>query len=158
MTVFDIPGQRREEEFVRKGDADPMMLKFATSQLMWAQKICLCRDSLPGWRAFQSVPLAVQTELDQLVSGRGEPGVFSWYPYSPRKQPGRMAVLCVRELLTHQCFLKDVSGLTSYITRCQSFCRVVLPTMTSCFTGPYLISGKPDGRYSHLTIHGIESG
>ncbi len=159
MTVFDIPGQRREEEFVRKGDADPMMLKFATSAAHVGNKKFASAETFTWLAEHFRVSLSqCKPELDQLFLAGVNRVFFHGTPYSPKEAawPGWRFYASVNFSPTNV-FWKDVSGLTSYITRCQSFLQSGAPDNDFLLYWPIFdIWGSPDGQDIPMTIHGIE--
>lgn len=159
MTVFDIPGQRREEAFVRKGDADPMMLKFATSAAHVGNKKYASSETFTWLAEHFRVSLSqCKPELDQLFLAGVNHVYFHGTPYSPKEAawPGWQFYASVNFSPTNV-FWRDISGLTGYIARCQSFLQSGTPDNDFLLYWPIFdVWNNPEDTDIPMTIHGIE--
>jgi hypothetical protein len=129
-TPFNIPGLRRNPADVRQGDADPLMIKFASSAAHITGKKWASSETFTWVGEHFKVALSqCKPELDQLLLSGINHVVFHGCTYSPKEAawPGWLFYASV-DFVPGNGIWKDLPGLTSYIARCQSF----------------LQSGKPD--------------
>jgi hypothetical protein len=122
-TTFDIPGLRRDPADVRQGDADPVMLKFSSSAAHLAGHKYTSSETFTWLGEHFKVGLSqCKPELDQLFLSGVNHVFFHGTAYSPKEAawPGWLFYASV-EFVPNNNIMKDMPGLTQYITRCQSF-------------------------------------
>ncbi len=122
-TSFDIPGLRRDKEDVRQGDADPVMLKFASSAAHLAGRKYSSSETFTWLGEHFKVALSqCKPELDQLFICGTNHVFFHGTTYSPKEAafPGWLFYASV-EFTPNNNIWKNITGLNEYITRCQSF-------------------------------------
>jgi hypothetical protein len=122
-TPFDIPGLRRDTADVLQGDADPVMLKFASSAAHLAGHKYISSETFTWLGEHFKVALSqCKPELDQLFLSGINHVFFHGTTYSPKEAewPGWLFYASV-EFVPDNNIWNNISGLTNYITRCQSF-------------------------------------
>lgn len=122
QTAFDIPGLHREGPS-RPSDADPAVLKFASSAAHLTGKPQTSAEALT-WLTehFRTALSLCKPEIDQLFAAGVNHLYFHGAPYSPRgaKFPGWLFYATVNLSPTNSIW-HDAEGLFDYVARCQSF-------------------------------------
>jgi hypothetical protein len=155
-TAFDIPGLRRDSADVRQGDSDPVMLKFSSSAAHLAGHKYTSSETFTWLGEHFKVALSqCKPELDQLFLSGVNHVFFHGATYSPKEAawPGWLFYASV-EFVPKNNIMKDISGLTQYITRCQSFLQSGQPDNDLLVYWPiYDIWNNPKGMDMPLKIH-----
>lgn len=119
---FDIPGLRREKEDIREGDADPIMLKFASSAAHISGKKLVSSESFTWLREhFKTALSQCKPEAEELMLN-GINHLFlhgSTYSPSQAKWPGWTFYASVN-FNSNNTIWEDAPSLFSYISNCQS--------------------------------------
>ncbi len=125
---FDIPGLDKTAPS-RPSDADPAVLKFASSAAHITGKRLTSAESLT-WLTehFRTSLAACKPELDQMLCSGVNHVFFHGAPYSPAgaKFPGRMFYASVNMSPTNSIW-NDAEELFSYLSRCQAFLTAGTP-------------------------------
>ncbi len=155
-TQFDIPGLRRDKADVREGDADPVMLKFASSAAHLAGRKFTSSETFTWLGEHFKVALSqCKPELDKLFLSGINHVFFHGTTYSPKEAawPGWLFYASV-EFVPDNNIWKDISGLTQYITRCQSFLQLGQPDNDLVVYWPiYDLWYNPKGMDMSFKIH-----
>ncbi len=132
QTDFDIPGLVRNGDS-RPSDADPAVLKFASSAAHLAGKTLTSSETLTWLTEHFHTSLArCKPELDQMLCSGVNHVYFHGAPYSPKgvEFPGWMFYASINMSPTNSIW-KDAGGLMKYLERAQAF----------------LTAGKPDNDF-----------
>ncbi|MFG6687292.1 glycosyl hydrolase [Mariniflexile sp. HNIBRBA6329] len=127
---YDIPGFRREQEDIREGDADPVMLKFSSSAAHISGKPLTSSETFTWLRDhFKTALSQCKPEVEDLLLNGINHVFLHGSTYSPKEAawPGWKFYASVNFNATNTIW-EDVPSLFSYIANCQSM----------------LQSGKPD--------------
>ncbi|AXP80163.1 Glycosyl hydrolases family 2-2C sugar binding domain [Mariniflexile rhizosphaerae] len=127
---YDIPGFRREQEDIREGDADPVMLKFSSSAAHISGKPLTSSETFTWLRDhFKTALSQCKPEVEDLFLNGINHVFLHGSTYSPKQAewPGWKFYASVNFNPTNTIW-EDVPSLFSYIANCQSM----------------LQSGKPD--------------
>lgn len=127
---YDIPGFRREQEDIREGDADPVMLKFSSSAAHISGKPLTSSETFTWLRDhFKTALSQCKPEVEDLFLNGINHVFLHGSTYSPKQAewPGWKFYASVNFNATNTIW-EDVPSLFSYIANCQSM----------------LQSGKPD--------------
>lgn len=127
---YDIPGFRREQEDIREGDADPVMLKFSSSAAHISGKPLTSSETFTWLRDhFKTALSQCKPEVEDLLLNGINHVFLHGSTYSPKQAewPGWKFYASVNFNPTNTIW-EDVPSLFSYIANCQSM----------------LQSGKPD--------------
>lgn len=127
---YDIPGFRREQEDIREGDADPVMLKFSSSATHISGKPLTSSETFTWLRDhFKTALSQCKPEVEDLFLNGINHVFLHGSTYSPKQAewPGWKFYASVNFNPTNTIW-EDVPSLFSYIANCQSM----------------LQSGKPD--------------
>ena len=127
---YDIKGFRREQEDIREGDADPVMLKFSSSAAHISGKPLTSSETFTWLRDhFKTALSQCKPEAEDLLLNGVNHIFLHGSTYSPERAawPGWKFYASVN-FNTNNTIWEDAPELFSYITRCQSM----------------LQSGKPD--------------
>ncbi|MFI0430313.1 glycosyl hydrolase [Mariniflexile sp. HMF6888] len=127
---YDIPGFRREQEDIREGDADPVMLKFSSSAAHISGKPLTSSETFTWLRDhFKTALSQCKPEVEDLLLNGINHVFLHGSTYSPKQAewPGWKFYASVNFNATNTIW-EDVPSLFSYIANCQSM----------------LQSGKPD--------------
>jgi hypothetical protein len=122
-TQYNIPGLRRDTGFIRSGDADPMMLKFASSGAHISGKKFVSSETFTWLGEHFRVSLSqCKPQLDDIFASGINHVYFHGMPYSPKEAawPGWEFYASVNFSPNNR-FWQDISAMTSYIARCQGF-------------------------------------
>jgi hypothetical protein len=128
-TVFDIPGMERDTNDWKRGDADPMMLKFSSSAAHLTGHPFTSSETFTWLGEHFKVALSqCKPELDQLLLSGINHVFFHGSTYSPKDAvwPGWLFYASC-EFSFNNSIWRDMSGLTGYISRCQSFLQLGRP-------------------------------
>jgi hypothetical protein len=128
-TQYDIPGLRRDTGYIRPGDADPMMLKFASSGAHISGKKYVSSETFTWLGEHFRVSLSqCKPQLDDIFASGINHVYFHGMPYSPKEAawPGWEFYASVNFSPNNR-FWKDIPAMTSYIARCQSFLQMGQP-------------------------------
>ena len=124
---FDIPGLRTDSVFIERrvygAQPDPLLFKFASSAAHLVGHPLVASETATWLGEHFRVSLAqVKPEVDQLFTAGINHIVFHGTPYSPPEAPwpGWLFYASTHFAPTNP-FWRDLPGLTSYITRAQSF-------------------------------------
>lgn len=120
---YDIPGLRRLPENIRTGDADPAMLKFASSAAHISGKNLVSSETFTWLREhFKTALSQCKPEIEDLFLSGINHSVLHGSTYSPESAPwpGWKFYASVNFNQTNSIW-EDAPGLFSYIARCQSF-------------------------------------
>jgi hypothetical protein len=119
---FDIPGLRREEEDIRPGDADPMMLKFSSSAAHMTGKPLVSSETFTWLRDhFKTALSQTKPELEELFLN-GVNHIFlhgSTYSSPESEWPGWKFYASVN-FSPQLNIWKDAPALFRYIENCQT--------------------------------------
>jgi hypothetical protein len=127
---FDIPGLRREQEDIREGDADPVMLKFSSSAAHISGKPLTSSETFTWLRDhFKTALSQTKPEAEELFLNGINHIFLHGNTYSPERAgwPGWKFYASVN-FSPNNTIWNDAPELFSYIAKCQSM----------------LQSGKPD--------------
>lgn len=127
---YDIPGFRREQEDIREGDADPVMLKFSSSAAHISGKQLTSSETFTWLRDhFKTALSQCKPEVEDLLLNGINHVFLHGSTYSPKDAawPGWKFYASVNFNATNTIW-EDAPSLFSYIANCQSM----------------LQSGKPD--------------
>ncbi|WP_308991103.1 glycosyl hydrolase [Mariniflexile litorale] len=127
---YDIPGFRREQEDIREGDADPVMLKFSSSAAHISGKQLTSSETFTWLRDhFKTALSQCKPEVEDLLLNGINHVFLHGSTYSPKQAewPGWKFYASVNFNATNTIW-EDAPSLFSYIANCQSM----------------LQSGKPD--------------
>jgi hypothetical protein len=159
-TQFDIPGLRRDTGYIRPGDADPMMLKFASSGAHIAGKKYVSSETFTWLGEHFRVSLSqCKPQLDEIFVSGINHVYFHGTPYSPKETawPGWRFYASVNFSPTNR-FWRDISAMNQYITRCQSFLQMGQPDNDFLLYFPvYDLWHDAKGTDMPFTIHGIDN-
>lgn len=128
QTTFSIPGLNQDGP-TRRSDADPAVLKFASSAAHITGKRLTSAETLT-WLTehFRTSLSRCKPELDQMFCSGVNHVYFHGAPYSPKGVafPGWMFYASINMSPTNSIW-RDADSLFSYITRCQSFLSAGVP-------------------------------
>lgn len=128
QTTFSIPGLNQDGP-TRRSDADPAVLKFASSAAHITGKRLTSAETLT-WLTehFRTSLSRCKPELDQMFCSGVNHVYFHGAPYSPKGAafPGWMFYASINMSPTNSIW-RDADSLFSYITRCQSFLSAGVP-------------------------------
>ena len=119
---FDIPGFRREKEDIREGDADPVMLKFASSAAHISGKNLVSSETFTWLREhFKTALSQCKPEAEDLMLNGVNHIFLHGSTYSPTRAawPGWEFYASVN-FNTNNTIWEDALALFSYISNCQS--------------------------------------
>lgn len=119
---FDIPGFRREKEDIREGDADPVMLKFASSAAHISGKNLVSSETFTWLREhFKTALSQCKPEAEDLMLNGVNHIFLHGSTYSPTRAawPGWEFYASVN-FNTNNTIWEDAPALFSYISNCQS--------------------------------------
>lgn len=158
-TPFDILGLRHDQADVRQGDADPVMLKFSSSAAHLAGHQYTSSETFTWLGEHFKVALSqCKPELDQLFLSGINHVFFHGTAYSPKEAswPGWLFYASV-DFEPNNNIWKDISGLTQYIARCQSFLQSGQPDNDLIVYWPvYDLWYNPKGMDMPLKIHDLK--
>jgi len=122
QTVFNIPGLVQDGP-TRPSDADPAVLKFASSAAHVSGKRLTSAETLT-WLTehFRTSLSRCKPEIDQMLCSGVNHVYFHGAPYSPKGAgfPGWMFYASINMSPTNSIW-RDADSLFSYISRCQAF-------------------------------------
>lgn len=128
QSEFNIPGLNQDGPS-RRSDADPAVLKFASSAAHLTGKKHTSAEALT-WLTehFRTTLSLCKPELDQMFCSGVNHVYFHGAPYSPKgaRFPGWMFYASVNMSPTNSIW-RDADALFSYITRCQTFLSAGVP-------------------------------
>ena len=119
---YDIPGLRREKQYIREGDADPVMLKFSSSAAHISGKPLTSSESFTWLREHFNTALSqCKPEVEDLWLNGVNHVFLHGSTYSPKRAewPGWKFYAAVNFNATNTIW-EDAPGLFSYIASCQS--------------------------------------
>ncbi len=119
---FDIPGLRREKEDIRKGDADPIMLKFSSSAAHISGKPLTSSETFTWLREhFKTALSQTKPEAEELLLNGINHIFLHGSTYSPKRAawPGWKFYASVN-FSPNNTIWEDAPALFSYIANCQS--------------------------------------
>ncbi len=119
---FDIPGYRREQEDIREGDADPVMLKFSSSAAHIAGKQLTSSETFTWLRDhFKTALSQTKPETEELFLNGINHIFLHGNTYSPERAgwPGWKFYASVN-FSPNNTIWEDAPGLFSYISNVQS--------------------------------------
>ncbi len=119
---FEIPGFRRETDDIREGDADPMMLKFASSAAHIKGKPLVSSESFTWLRDhFKTALSQCKPELEELLLNGVNHVFLHGTTYSPPQAewPGWKFYAAVN-FSPQMTIWKDAPALFKYISNCQN--------------------------------------
>lgn len=119
---FDIPGFRREKSDIREGDADRIMLKFASSAAHIAGKPLVSSETFTWLREhFKTALSQCKPEAEELFLAGVNHIFLHGTTYAPQRAswPGWKFYASVN-FHPNTTIWEDAPGLFSYIARCQS--------------------------------------
>lgn len=119
---YDIPGLRREQEDIREGDADPVMLKFSSSAAHISGKPLTSSETFTWLRDHFKVALSqCKPEVEDLFLNGVNHVFLHGTTYSPKRAewPGWKFYASVN-FNPNLSLGEDENQLFSYITNCQS--------------------------------------
>jgi hypothetical protein len=159
-TSYEIPGLRRDTGYIRPGDADPMMLKFASSAAHISGKKYVSSETFTWLGEHFRVSLSqCKPQLDDIFTSGINHVYFHGTPYSPKDAawPGWRFYASVNFSPTNR-FWRDIPAMTSYIARCQSFLQMGQPDNDFLLYFPiHDLWYSEKGTDMPFTIHGIDS-
>lgn len=123
QTPFAIPGLHRDDGPSRENDADPAVLKFASSAAHLTGKRQTSAEALTWLTEHFRTPLALcKPEIDQMFAAGVNHLYFHGAPYSPAGAafPGWLFYATVNLSPTNSIW-RDAQGLFGYVARCQAF-------------------------------------
>jgi hypothetical protein len=126
---FDIPGLRREEQNIREGDADPVMLKFSSSAAHIAGKPLTSSESFTWLRDhFKTALSHTKPEAEELLLNGINHIFFHGTTYSPKraKWPGWKFYASVN-FSPENTIWEDAPAMFSYLTNCQTLLQAGRP-------------------------------
>ncbi|MGY5354495.1 glycosyl hydrolase [Wenyingzhuangia sp. IMCC45467] len=126
---YDIPGLRREQEDIREGDADPVMLKFSSSAAHISGKPLTSSETFTWLRDHFKVALSqCKPEVEDLLLNGINHVFLHGTTYSPKRAawPGWKFYASVN-FNPNLTIGEDESQLFSYIANCQSFLQSGTP-------------------------------
>lgn len=155
---LDIPGLHPTGPF-RHSDADPAVLKFASSGAHLAGKPLVSAETLTWLTEHFHTSLSLaKPEIDQMMAA-GVNHIFSHgAPYSPKGEafPGWLFYASVNMSPTNTIW-KDADGLFKYITRCQAFLTAGNPDSDVLLYFPIDdLWQRQDGIYMMFDIHSMD--
>lgn len=128
-TEFDIPGLRKDPDFMRKNDSDATILKFASSGAHVAGKNQTSSETMT-WLTehFRTSLSQIKPELDLMFCSGVNHIYFHGAPYSPREAawPGWLFYASIN-MTPNNSFWRDIRPMSDYIARCQSFLTAGTP-------------------------------
>ncbi|RAV28137.1 glycosyl hydrolase [Sinomicrobium soli] len=158
---FDIPGFRREASDIREGDADRMMLKFASSAAHIAGKPLVSSESFTWLREhFKTALSQCKPEVEELFLAGVNHTFLHGTTYAPERAqwPGWKFYASVN-FHPNNTIWEDAPGLFSYIDRVQSVLQTGQPGRDVLLYWPiYDTWGKNLGgtRFFQFKIHSLE--
>ena len=135
---FDIPGLRREQEDIREGDADPVMLKFSSSAAHISGKNLVSSETFTWLREhFKTALSQCKPEAEDLMLNGINHIFLHGSTYSPERAvwPGWKFYASVN-FNANNSIWEDAPSL--FASRC---CKKENLTMKYCSTGQFLILG-----------------
>lgn len=127
-TEFDIAGLRRDPD-AKPSDADPAVLKFASSAAHVAGKRLVSCEALTWLTEHFHTSLAqCKPEIDQILASGVDHVYFHGAPYSPQDAafPGWLFYASI-DLSPAATLWRDAGGLFDYAARCQKFLQAGSP-------------------------------
>lgn len=127
-TEFDIPGLRSDPD-AKHSDADPAVLKFASSAAhVTGKRLISCETLTWLTEHFRTSPAQCKPEIDQILAAGVNHVYFHGAPYSPRGAafPGWLFYASVNLSPTAPLW-RDADGLFDYVARCQEFLQAGAP-------------------------------
>jgi len=119
---FDIPGLRREQDNIRAGDADPVMLKFSSSAAHISGKPLTSSESFTWLRDhFKTALSQTKPEAEELLLNGINHMFFHGTTYSPERAtwPGWKFYASVN-FSPENTIWEDAPAMFSYLTNCQT--------------------------------------
>ncbi len=126
---YDIPGFRREQDDIRDGDADPVMLKFSSSAAHISGKPLTSSETFTWLRDhFKTALSQCKPEVEDLMLNGINHVFLHGSTYSPKRAewPGWKFYASVN-FNANNSIWEDASGLFSYIANCQSLLQAGKP-------------------------------
>lgn len=155
---LDIPGLHPTGPF-RHSDADPAVLKFASSGAHLAGKPLVSAETLTWLTEHFHTSLSLaKPEIDQMMAAGVNHMFFHGAPYSPKGAafPGWLFYASVNMSPTNTIW-KDADGLFKYITRCQAFLTAGNPDSDVLLYFPIDdLWQRQDGIYMMFDIHSMD--
>lgn len=155
---LDIPGLHPTGPF-RHSDADPAVLKFASSGAHLAGKPLVSAETLTWLTEHFHTSLSLaKPEIDQMMAAGVNHIFFHGAPYSPKGAafPGWLFYASVNMSPTNTIW-KDADGLFKYITRCQAFLTAGNPDSDVLLYFPIDdLWQRQDGIYMMFDIHSMD--
>ncbi len=127
-TEFDLPDLRRDAD-AKRSDADPAVLKFASSAAhVTGKPLTSCETLTWLTEHFRTSPAQCKPEIDQILASGVNHVYFHGAPYSPRGAafPGWLFYASVNLSPTAP-WWRDAEGLFEYVARCQEFLQAGAP-------------------------------
>lgn len=160
---FDIPGLRSDSVLQAMGDdatpPDPLLHKFASSAGHVAGRDLISSETATWLGEHFRVSLSqVKPEVDQLFTAGINHVFFHGTPYSsPSAQWPGWLFYASTHFAPSNSFWRDLPGLTSYITRCQSFLQSGQPDHDVLLYFPVFDHWQQEGEPAfQLSIHNPE--
>ncbi|RNL78126.1 glycoside hydrolase [Sinomicrobium pectinilyticum] len=157
---FDIPGLRRETSDIRKGDADRIMLKFASSAAHIAGKPLVSSETFTWLREhFKTALSQCKPEVEELFISGVNHVFLHGTTYAPERAvwPGWKFYASVN-FHPNNTIWKDIPDMFSYISRCQAILQEGEPGRDVLLYWPvYDTWGKNLGgsRFFQFKIHAL---
>lgn len=127
-TEFDIPGLRRDPD-AKQSDADPAVLKFASSAAhVTGKHLTSCETLTWLTEHFRTSLAQCKPEIDQILASGVNHVYFHGAPYSPRGAafPGWLFYATINLSPTAPLW-HDAEGMLGYVARCQEFLQAGAP-------------------------------
>lgn len=155
---LNIPGLHPTGPF-RHSDADPSVLKFASSGAHIAGKPLVSAETLTWLTEHFHTSLSLaKPEIDQMLASGVNHIFFHGAPYSPKgvNFPGWLFYASINMSPTNTIW-NDADGLFKYITRCQAFLTAGNPDSDVFFYYPIDdLWQRQEGIYMMFDIHSME--
>ena len=143
-TEFDIPGLRRDPD-AKHSDADPAVLKFASSAAhVTGKPLTSCETLTWLTEHFRTSLASCKPEIDQILASGVNHVYFHGAPYSPRNAvfPGWLFYASINMSPTAPLW-RDAGAMLDYIARSQAF-------FAGRRTGQRTVAVHPDGRHQRF--------
>jgi len=156
---FNIPGLRANDDDTRNVEPNPMMLKLATSAAHLTHKTLISNETFTWVGEHFKVALSqCKPEVEEAFLAGINHVFFHGTPYSPREArwPGWLFYASVHFGPTNSNW-SHISGLNSYITRCQSLLQSGQSDNEVLVYWPiYDLWHRPEGMEMQLSVHNIQ--
>ncbi len=127
-TKFDIPGLRPDPA-AKRSDADPAVLKFASSAAhVTGKRLTSCETLTWLTEHFRTSLARCKPEIDQILASGVNHVYFHGAPYSPADTPFPGWLFYASINLSPTATLwRDAEGMLGYVARCQKFLQASTP-------------------------------